>query len=338
MKIQHHTIAGHYVSATLRGAIRQGLDPVALLTQAGLSPQLLEQPHLRLPPMHYAELVKVIWRTLDDEFLGLTTAPCPPGAFALMAELVIHSPTLGDALQQCSRFYRLMSRGLTLGVTAENGQARLWLQESDPALDPDHFLPEFLLVIWSRLAGWLIRHRIPLQAAHFCYPPPPHVHEYPTLFPCPLQFDQPRNALVFDASWLARPVVRNLAELQALLPTLPGAFLVKPVFHGSYTRRVRELISADINNGLPDLETVAQHFWMTGRTLRRKLVQEGSSYQAIKDGVRREQAVQWLAQGDMSLQDIALKLGFAEASAFIRAFKLWTGVTPGQYQANQSLP
>jgi AraC-like DNA-binding protein len=333
MKIQHHTIAHHYVGVTLQGAIRQGYDPAILLTQAGLSPQLLAQPHLRLPPLHYAELVKVLWRTLDDEFLGLTARPCPPGSFALMAELVIHSKTLGEALAQCARFYRIATDQLTLGLTVENGQAQLSMTLTAPNCDAENFLLEFLLVIWSRLASWLIRQRIPLQAAWFSHAAPAHVHEYPTLFPCPLQFDQPRNALIFDASWLTRPVVRNLTELQALLPTLPGAFLVKPVFHGSYTQRVRELVTADMQGGFPDLDAVAQHFWMTGRTLRRKLVREGSSYQTIKDGIRREQAVQWLAQGELSLQDMALKLGFAEASAFIRAFKLWTGVTPGQYLA-----
>ena len=327
MLIQHHTIAAHYVGVALQGAVRRGLDPAPLLAQAGLDGGL----PARIPPLQYAELVKAVWRAMDDEFLGLTTRPCPVGAFALMAELVIHTATLGEALEKCSRFYRVANDSLALGVTIENGQAFLWMRLQDPARDADHFLLEFMLVMWSRLAGWLIRERIHLQAAQFRHDAPAHVREYPTLFPCALQFGQARNALVFDAGWLQRPVKRSAAELQALLPTLPGAFLVKPVFHGSYTQRVRELIAEDMAAGFPDLEAVAQHFWMTGRTLRRKLLQEGSHYQEIKDGLRRERAVQLLAQGEPSLQEIALQLGFAEASAFIRAFKLWTGLTPGQY-------
>ncbi|MDO8331006.1 MAG: AraC family transcriptional regulator [Fluviicoccus sp.] len=329
MLIQHHTIAAHYVGVALQGAIRRGLDPVPLLAQAGLEADL----PARLPPLQYAELVKAVWRTMDDEFLGLTTRPCPVGAFALMSELVIHAATLGEALDKCSRFYRIANDSLALGVTVENGQAFLWMRLQDPSRDADHFLLEFMLVMWSRLAGWLVRERIHLQGAHFIHETPAHVREYPTLFPCPLLFSQTRNALVFDAGWLQRPVKRSPAELKALLPTLPGAFLVKPVFHGSYTQRVRELIAEDMATGFPDLEAVAQHFWMTGRTLRRKLLREDSHYQDIKDDIRREQAVQWLAQGELSLQEIAQQLGFAEASAFIRAFKLWTGLTPGQYIA-----
>ncbi len=329
MQIQHHTIAAHYVRVALQGAVRAGFDPAQLLARAGLDGPL----PARLPPLQYAELVKAVWRALDDEFLGLTAGRCPVGAFALMTELVIHSATLGEALAQCSRFYRMVTDGLSLGVTVENGQARLWMAERDPTRDPDHFLLEFLLVMWSRLAGWLVRERITLLAAHFLHDAPAHVREYPTLFPCPLAFGQTRNALVFDATWLERPVKRTAAELQALLPTLPGAFLVKPVFHGSYTQRVRELIARDMAQGFPELDAVAQQFWMTGRTLRRKLLAEGSSYQGIKDDLRRETAVRLLTQGESSLNGIALALGFSEAGAFIRAFKLWTGMTPGRYLA-----
>ncbi len=332
MQIHHHTIAAHYVRVALHGALAAGLDPAPLLARAGLADPL----PARLPPLQYAELVKAVWRALDDEFLGLTAGRCPVGAFALMAELAIHAPTLGEALAQCSRFYGMVTDGLTLGVTVENGQACLWMAERDAARDPEHFLLEFLLVMWSRLAGWLVRERITLLAAHFRHAPPAHVREYPTLFPCPLAFSQPRNALIFDAAWLERPVKRSLSELRALLPTLPGAFLVKPVFHGSYTQRVRELIARDLAQGFPELDVVAQQFWMTGRTLRRKLLAEGSSYQGIKDDLRRERAVQWLAQGEMSLGEIALALGFSESGAFIRAFKLWTGVTPGQYMGQKA--
>lgn len=331
MKIQHHTIANHYVAATLAGAVAQGYVADELLHQAGLSTDIINQTDIRLPPSQYARLVKHLWRLLDDEFLGLTTNRCPIGSFALMAELLIYSKTLGEALQQCARFYRLLTHDMLIGLEVKQGQAQLSLTLNQPNHDHQHFLLEFSLVMSSRLASWLIRERIPLQAASFRHSPPAHVHEYPTLFPCTLLFEQSRDALLFDASWLDRPIVRQLSELQALLPTLPAAFLVKPVFHGSYTQRVRELMQHDLDN-FADLEVVAQHFWLTGRTLRRKLISEGSSFQGIKDAIRRDLAIDYLAQGKLSLQEISLNLGFAEASAFIRAFKQWTGYTPRAYQ------
>lgn len=331
MKIQHHTIANHYVAATLTGAVAKGYVADDLLHQAGLSANIINQTEIRLPPTQYARLVKHLWRLLDDEFLGLTAHRCPIGSFALMAELLIYSKTLGEALQQCARFYRLISPDMAVALDVKHGQAQLSLRFAEPNNDQQHFLLEFSLVMSSRLASWLIRERIPLQAATFRHSPPAHVHEYPTLFPCTLLFEQSHDALLFDASWLDRPVVRQLSELHALLPTLPAAFLVKPVFHGSYTQRVRELMQHDLEN-FADLEVVAQHFWLTGRTLRRKLISEGSSFQGIKDAIRRDLAINYLAQNTLSLQEISLKLGFAEASAFIRAFKQWTSHTPRSYQ------
>lgn len=331
MHIQHHTIASLYIPIVLQGAIRQGYDPQLILKQAGLSPNLLTPSIIRIPPAQFADLVKTIWQTLDDEFLGLAAKSCRLGTFALMAEYSIHAATLGEALERSAHFYRVLSDQFCLQLSHDGQEAHLSLDQTSPDYDADHFLLEFTLLSWSRLAHWLIGRRIPLLRACFAYPAPMHVAEYPHLFPCRLLFDQPRTELVFAADWLHRPVERTSLELKLLLKQLPAEFFIKPVFHGSYTQRVRQLINEDMTTGFPTLEAVAEHFWLTGRTLRRKLLREGSSYQDIKDRIRRDQAVQLLVSGDLSLHEIALRLGFSETSAFIRAFKLWTGVTPRQY-------
>jgi len=74
---------------------------------------------------------------------------------------------------------------------------------------------------------------------------------------------------------------------------------------------------------------------MTPATARRRLYEEGTSYQAIKDELRRDQAIAYLTHSDRSVLEVALELGFSERSAFHRAFRKWTGVSPGQFRRNQ---
>ena len=81
-----------------------------------------------------------------------------------------------------------------------------------------------------------------------------------------------------------------------------------------------------------DFETLAQQMHFSPSTLRRHLIDEGQSYQSIKDALRLDLAISQLCHSDKSVEGIALDLGFAEASAFHRAFKKWTGTRPGEYR------
>ena len=80
------------------------------------------------------------------------------------------------------------------------------------------------------------------------------------------------------------------------------------------------------------LEHIADQLHMTSRTLRRKLTAEGSQFQNLKDSVRRERAIYWLSQQVISIKETAQKVGYTETASFVRAFKQWTGLSPGQFR------
>jgi AraC-like DNA-binding protein len=99
--------------------------------------------------------------------------------------------------------------------------------------------------------------------------------------------------------------------------------------------QLRRLLSRD-SARWPDLEAVAAHMHISPQTLRRHLREEGTSFQELKDQLRRDIAIYHLGRADLSLQQIAEQLGFSEPSAFHRAFKKWTGLTPGAYRAQEN--
>jgi len=324
--MRERTIASHFVHAALRGAEARGLNGPALRAEAGLP----EDPAARVSATQYAQLIRLLWQRLDDEYLGLAAQPSRPGTFAMMASAIIHCGTLERALRRGIRFYGLFpgSPGFQLRRDAEHA----WLcLRVDPGHDPDHFLSESLLLIWHRLASWLIGQRIELEEVRFAYPAPAHVGEYDLLFPGARRFAADATGLRFAAAYLDQPLLQDERELKGFLRQAPAELLSRPAGEDSLTAQVRRLLGRDCRRW-PDLEHLARQLNCSPQTLRRRLREQGSSFQAIKDQLRRDRAIYLLGRGELSIQEIAEQLGFSEASAFHRAFRKWTRLTPGAYR------
>jgi len=326
------TIANHFVVSTLRGAKRQGLDLAALLQAAGIPVELLDQPKARVYPEHFARLYQGVSASLDDEFLGLSGQRSKTGTFATLCQFIVQSDNLGEALKRTVRFYSLFEYSTRYRLEERDEQICISLEETFTDYDPDHFLLECQLVLLHRLACWLIGQRIPLLKMDFSYAPPEHVAEYDLLFHSPLCFNQASNSLFFEAHYMELPIVRSKAELQEMLQDSPGAFLVKPNSNTSASTQVRNLLQRDFEQGPTDFESIASQLHTTTHTLRRRLKDENTSFQEIKDQVRRDLAIYHLSQPQLGIEQIAQKVGFTETSTFHRAFKKWTGVTPGHYR------
>lgn len=335
----HHTVSLHVAQAMLQRASLAGLDRHALLHDAGISPALLDDPASRLLPVQFANLMRALWRLSGDEFMSFTERPSRVGTFPLMMHAALNADTLGEALRHGCHFYRVLTDEISLSLREEGpatdhpGTARFVLRLRQPALDTGHVLSETILLCWYRFACWLINRRILLSETTFDYPAPAHVAEYHQLYPCPHHFGHTETTLAFDARLLSLPVTRSRDELKALIRELPLGFFIKPVFQGSFGHRVRSRLLQGDGGELPGLETVAGEFFMTGRTLRRKLLDEGTSFQEIKDGLRRDQAMTLLRQTTAPIQTVAQQVGFRDATVFIKAFRQWTGMTPGEYRA-----
>ncbi|WP_031190888.1 AraC family transcriptional regulator [Streptomyces peucetius] len=321
------TIAVHHVRAVLGGARRAGLDTVPLLQAAGIAPLLLGDDRARVAADRFARLVKELHRATDDEFLGLGPRPSRRGTFAMMGLACVGCPDLGTALERAVRFYGLFPGGPEMAVTmpCRNGEPRVPdrddrndrddrdIRDASPArlaefsllsdLRPypeGTFLAESVLIIWHRLSSWLIGRHIPLSDVCFVHPAPAHAHEYELLFDCAVRFGARRTAAVFDARWLAAPVVQDEAALAAMLRRAPADLLSRRGDGTTLTQRGR-------------------------RTLRPALR-------------RRDAAISALAAGREPIAALAARLGFSEDTAFHRAFRRWTGTTPGAYRLRPSAP
>jgi AraC-like DNA-binding protein len=334
-------VAAHHVRAALVGARRRGVDVAPLLERAGIGARELAEEHGRLTGAQFVALTTALWDALDDELLGLARGPLRVGTFAMMAHAVVHcSPDLRTAVRRADRFYRLFPHGPRFGLTEEGGAARVEFDLSDYD-DPDRFGAESALVVWHRSASWLIRRRIGLHAVELAYPAPPHALEYGLLFGTTCRFDAQATAVTFDRALLDHPVVQDEAALKAFLRRAPWDIPARMDYGQEVSAQVRRLLNqaiADAGATLPGPDRVAARLAISPQTLRRKLAAEQTSFQEVRDRLRRDVAVSALARGDASIEALSEQLGFSEPSAFHRAFRRWTGATPRSYQGSYQRP
>lgn len=327
------SVAINYIRTALHSARAAGLDAGALLADAGIPPTLVDEARARVPHAQYIRLTQSAMHLLNDEFMrqgGIRRTPV--GTFPLMCRGVIHEPSLQRALIHALHFYDTLLPDIHLSLHRDGPDARIVVRLDDEAIDPSHVMVEVILVLTHRFASWLVDHRIALTRASFRWPAPPHSDEYRMLFHCPLEFGTSRNSIVFPARFLEWPVVQTPRSLRRFLREAPGNLLVIPDNDNSFTAQVRAGLGRDFAQDMPDFEEVAARLRITPQTLRRRLREEGTSYQEIKDNIRRDAAIGYLARPQLPIMEIAQLMGFSEPSTFHRAFKKWTGLTPGAYR------
>ncbi len=207
---------------------------------------------------------------------------------------------------------------------------------AQPELDPMHFYQEFWMVLWHRFASWIIGQPIKLQAAHFSYPEPPHSAEFKYQFACPCFYNANETKLCFSSQYASLSPLRTQRELAQFLKRSPADVLTMPGDDSSLTLSIKKLLlnNAETLKTFPEFDDLAITVHMSPPTLRRKLKEEGSSYQKIKDAIRCDIAIEKISIQQMAVSDVAELLGFAESRSFTRAFKQWTGVTPSAYRRN----
>ena len=293
----------------------------------------MEIPETRINDQQMAELVKNIWRDLDDEFMGFTATPCKRGVFAFMVHTIRRCENLREALRTGIRFYALLTEDICTDLLETDSQATIDILFSEPGLDPDCFYQEFWMIIWHRLSCWLTGVRIPLQHTRLTQPRTGHALELGHMFPCTHDYEQASNQLIFDIDYLSLPLVRDRAEVREFLVHSPFNLLSIPGFERNLQSKIIGLLTPPAGRGLefPSIQQLASRLNLSPQTLHRRLLSESSSYQRIKDTMRRDLALTKLVQEGRPVSEVAELVGYSEARSFTRAFRNWTGLSPREY-------
>jgi AraC-like DNA-binding protein len=326
------TISICFVAAALQSVRDRGLNADEMLSNVGLASSLLQVPQARVSAKHYGALWRNIALALDDEFFGQDSRRMKSGSFAMLCHAAVACKTLGQALERSLRFYSLILDDISGTLVREATEARIVLHERVAGAGQRVFAHELLLLMLYGVSCWLVGRRIPILRAEYSFPEPAHSAEYRLMYCADLRFERPNTAIAFEAGYLDLPVQQNERSIKEFLRTAPESILLKYKNGSSLSARVRRRLRQFEPGEVPDFEDLAGELNLAPATMRRRLHEEGTSYQSIKDQLRRDLAIGYLSHTDRSVMEIALELGFSERSAFHRAFRKWTGASPGEFR------
>jgi AraC-like DNA-binding protein len=320
-----------FVSDALDYARACGLPAAPLLAKAGIPAASSLARDARVSVRQFAMLWRAVSIAAEDEAFGVGARAMRPGSFDMLCNCVIHSPSLGKAIRRALQFLNLVLDDPRGRLVTEGRTARILLEDAAPPRSAFAYR-----AYWVMLHGvicWLVGRRIPLQQVDFSAAEPSGGNDFRLFFGTPVSFGQPCGQIIFDTRFLKLPIVRSERSLTNFLRRAPENILVGYYDDAGTADVLRQLLQSGAPEEWPGFDEISRQLRMPMTTLRRRLKEEGQSFHALKDEVRRDMAVQLLLTTELSVGDVSAKLGYREASAFYRAFQNWMACSPGHYRS-----
>ena len=309
------------------------VDISTALTLVGIDKTTIYDTDARIDGERFQQLLHHLIEQSEHPLFGLYSARfIQPDRFTILGQIGLNSDNFAQALKQAMPLEKLVGdMGITELREHPLGLKMVWhCQYSHPLVIPH--LIDNVLASWVNFARFLMEDSQSSAVEVKLQRPQPNLQEtkeYQTLFGCPVLFEQSENAILIDRNLLTRPLPsgdnRRLPRLMANAQRRLEHMGSGDQLQLSAARVIRQLLP----QGKMNRERVASQLHLTGRTLQRKLLKQGVSYQTLVDNIRHEMADYWLTCSELSTSEIAVELGFSDVRGFFRAYKTWSGHPPG---------
>ena len=328
------TVSAGLAARLLELAVDRGASRDELLRRSAIGRTELADPDNRIEFERYVALMRHAKSMSGDAALALHFGDeVELRDFSVMGALVPPSGRPIDGLSLTNRFAPLL---VDIPIS---GASRFELSDRDDALwlidtrsEPNSF-PELTESTFARMISMCRRHGASdaIREVRVTHPAPDYRDQYGEVLQVPVSFDCERNEVRLDPSILrqlhAPPSYANsilLKHAEALLSELSRS--------QSTRSKVERILIPQISESSARADTVAREMGLSRQTLHRRLKDEGTTFERIRDELRRELALRTLVREEISAGQLAAGLGFSDRSAFERAFKRWTGVGPAAWK------
>jgi AraC-like DNA-binding protein len=324
-----------WVNTVLAAAERGGLSRSQLLAHAGVDVARLD--HERWPIDDITRLWRAAAELSQDPGFGLKAGSLVgPASFNVVSYILLSSSSLREAIALAQQFQRLISDGGRLQLIG--GEDKSWLiyhpQQGELAFSA-HQIEAVLAAVVS-CSSWVADQAFIPVRVQFSHARLGPLSAYQAVFQTEVDFNQAFSGLQLDNALLDRPLPQSDAQLAIMHREYAATRLAALSNTPDFPAQVGLWLGANLVNGVPPRSVAARQFALSDRIFARRLQSQGLSYSDLLDSVRKDAALAAVSQTPQVFAEIAQQLGFSEASAFNRAFKRWTGHSPGEWRADQS--
>jgi AraC-like DNA-binding protein len=333
-------MSGAAVNLILNTADSIGIDVRQVLREAGLPPPLCAGGDIRLAGSPSSDQQGLVFGRLVTALCerspqrGVQGSPTRDD-ISLFCSCLVNCEDLEEVIERAIRFTRISNDRWGELRCERTDTSVVFSMDSRRARNAT--VPATLdllsLAFFYKLFSWLMAEPLRLQEVNLAHDIPPEESAALQLFSSPIRLRSTCTALVFDPAALRKPILRTYKELAEVLEHLPVTLLPIPRLVS-----IRDQVELIFNRAMdscvaaPKLEQVAVMLGQSVSTLRRNLLRENTSFQAVLDCLRMERALQLLRDTELTIEELASLLGFSSAGVFSRAFKSWTGQSPSIYR------
>lgn len=325
------TVSMGWVNTVIGAAERLSVDTDTLLAEADIPVSACELE--RWPIDDITRLWHAAERCTGDPGFGLKVgAEFTPMSISGVGFALQSAATLREAIAMVQRFQRLISDGGRFQIVA--GNAATWLvyhpRQGKLAFSPHQI--EAVLASVVGFASWVTGTRMQPARVQFSQPRLGPAQGYQTVFNCPVEFEQAFSGVLIENTVLDQPLPQADPQLAQVHERYTSARLEALTMNSASVAELQRWLAARVGPMLPRRADAAEVLGISERTLARRLRDQGQTFDGLLDEVRRQKALQAVAETSAALPEIAESLGFAEVSTFYRAFKRWTGSPPVRWR------
>ena len=334
-----YAITGVKLSSLFEILGQYGMSQKGFLDIVNIDPSLFEGHEKKLTVSQVAVLLKKALAITRDENLGLKIGSRSRFLPNIVCYIMMNCTTMGEALSKFCRYKQIFTDDTHVRLDRKDCGIFLEMNPESIELSGLRAYSDFLISGMYIFLAFLTRDAFKPVRVHLTHDRPDSILSYQRLFPCPVSFSQPTNALVFAPGAMALPIQCPNRELldhfeayaQKAVAGIPG--------QKALSKRVARMLIEAIQGGdSPSVESIASQLHMSVRKLQGLLEKEATTYKKLLHSAQKQLALAYLADRQISSSEASYLIGYSEPSSFYRAFKRWTGCTPGQYRSAEMTP
>jgi AraC-like DNA-binding protein len=326
------TVSATLLSQTFIYLASLEVDIDAFLQSLDVDPESVKSPDTRIPIETYLRIQDEAAVFVNDPYFGLHAGEyAEAGSWSILGYMMMNCRNVGEAFEKSVRYSRIIGNLIEVRIERKLNKSRLIFFTSPQAPElTRHCLDTSFSTTICMMQNFTGVDMHPLEVT-FSYAEPQSRSEYERIFQCPILFGQKENSFTIDTSVFNTPILMANPSLLKHFEEYAQGLLAELDRQNEHTRVVTKIILAHLDDEALSIEKVAKEMSISVRSLQKRLEEEGVIFSDLLRETRQTLAHKYLRE-NYSVEQITYLLGFSEPSAFRKAFKKWSGVTPREYR------